>query len=142
MKKFLNSVAGRYTVFGLCLFAVAIAFSFVGAHFRIDVVFSDTDMSISSNRYNMSVEYELISSAELVSMPDRGEHIDGKDENDIRYGIWNNDTWGEYYVCAIPNATNCIVMHLNDGRIFVFNARSNDYTAELFAELQTHLNAE
>ena len=140
MKKFLNSYVGRYVIFGLCLFIVVIGVSLVEAHFRIDVAMSDAQMTVSSNRYNMSVEYSLIESAELAEMPDRGENIDGKDETSIRYGQWSNGTWGEYYVCAIPNATNCVVLHLTDGRTFVFNARSNDYTAELFAELQSHLN--
>lgn len=139
MKKFLNTVAGRYTIFGLVLFIVVLGISMVEAHFRIQAEFSDTQIAITSNRYNLTVRYDLIESIELVDMPDRGEHIDGKDDINIRYGIWTNDTWGEYYVCAIPNATNCIVMHLNDGRTFVFNARSNDYTAELFAELESHL---
>lgn len=139
MKRFFNSYAGRYTVFGLCLFLVVIGFSMVESHFRIDVALNDTEIVVNSNRYNMQVQYDLIASAELVEMPDRGERVDGKDETSIRYGIWTNDTWGEYVVIAIPNATNCIVMHLNDGRTFVFNARSNDYTAELYAQLQSHL---
>lgn len=139
MKRFLNSVAGRYTIFGLCLFLVVIGVSMIEAHGRIQVEFSATQVEITSNRYNMTVKYDLIESVELVDLPDKGERIDGTDESSIRYGIWTNDTWGEYYVCAIPHATNCIVMHLNDGRTFVFNARSNDYTAELFAELQSHL---
>ena len=139
MKKFLNSVTGRYLIFGLCLFAVVIGVSMVEAHFRIEVTVTDADISVGSNRYNLRVEYDLIETLELVEMPDRGENIDGRDETSIRYGIWSNDTWGEYTVLAVPNATNCIVLHLNDGRTFVFNARSNDYTAEIFAQLQTHL---
>ena len=139
MKKFLNSVTGRYLIFGLCLFAVVIGVSMVEAHFRIEVAVTDTDISVGSNRYNLRVEYDLIETLELVEMPDRGENIDGRDETSIRYGIWSNDIWGEYTVLAVPNATNCIVLHLNDGRTFVFNARSNDYTAEIFAQLQTHL---
>lgn len=139
MKKFLNSVTGRYLIFGLCLFAVVIGVSMVEAHFRIEVTVTDADISVGSNRYNLRVEYDLIETLELVEMPDRGENIDGRDETSIRYGIWSNDTWGEYTVLAVPNATNCIVLHLNDGRTFVFNARSNDYTAEIFAELQSHL---
>ena len=139
MKKFLNSVTGRYLIFGLCLFAVVIGVSMVEAHFRIEVTVTDADISVGSNRYNLRVEYDLIETLELVEMPDRGENIDGRDETSIRYGIWSNDIWGEYTVLAVPNATNCIVLHLNDGRTFVFNARSNDYTAEIFAQLQTHL---
>lgn len=139
MKRFFNTYAGRYTIFGLCLFLIVIGFSVVEGHFRIGVTFSDTEIAVTSNRYNMQVEYDLIASAELVEMPDRGEHIDGKDETSIRYGAWKNEAWGDYVVVAVPNATNCVVMHLHDGRTFVFNARSNDYTAELFTQLQSHL---
>lgn len=140
MKKFLNTYLGRYLIFGLCLFAVVVGVSLVEAQFRIEVAMTDADITVTSNRYNLRVEYDLITSAELTEMPDRGENIDGKDETSIRYGVWSNETWGEYTVLAIPNATNCIVLHLNDGRIFVFNARSNDYTAELFGQLQDHLS--
>ena len=140
MKKFLNTYVGRYLIFGLCLFVVVIGVSMVEAHFRIDVAMTDTEITIHSNRYNLRVEYDLIASAELVEMQDRGDAIDGKDETSIRYGNWTNVTWGDYTVLAIPNATNCVVMHLTDGRTFVFNARSNDYTTELFQELQDHLN--
>lgn len=139
MKKFLNSVTGRYVIFGLCLFLVVIAISFFEAQGRITVNFTDTAVEISSNKYNMLVKYELIESVELMDMPDRGDSKGGNDDASIRIGEWNNDVWGDYTVLAIPHATNCIVLHLNDGRTFVFNARSNDYTAELFAQLQSHL---
>ena len=84
MKKFLNTYAGRYLIFGLCLFAVVIGVAMVEAHFRIDVAMTDTEITIHSNRYNLRVEYDLIASAELVEMPDRGDAIDGKDETTIK----------------------------------------------------------
>ena len=55
MKKFLNSVTGRYLIFGLCLFAVVIGVSMVEAHFRIEVTVTDADISVGSNRYNLRV---------------------------------------------------------------------------------------
>lgn len=139
MKKFLNSVAGRYTIFGLCLFLVVIGISFIEAYNRIQVEFSNTEINITSNKFSMCVEYDLIESIELMDMPDRGESTGGSDDGSIRFGDWTNETWGDYVSLSIPHATNCVVIHLNDGRTFVFNSRNNDTTAEIFATFQSHL---
>lgn len=140
MKKFLNSVAGRYTIFGICLFVVAIGFSFFESYNRIQVAFNDTQISITSNKYSMRVEYDLIESIELMDMPDRGESNGGSDDGSIRFGNWTNETWGDYVSLSIPHATNCVVIHLNDGRTFIFNSRDNDTTAEIYATFQSYLD--
>lgn len=138
MKKFWQLVSKRHLIFISCIFLIVIVLSLLEPLTKITVEFNDASVYINSTRYYMSVEYEKIAYVELVQMPDRGEVVNGSDDMTIRTGIWTNDTWGEYTVCAIPHASNCIVMHLTDGRIFVFNARSDDYTAELYHELLTH----
>ena len=140
MKKFWQLVSRKDLIFIICIFLLVIVISLVEPLTKITVTMDDSAVEAKSTRYFINVKYELIESAELVEMPDKGNVVNGSDDMSIRYGIWNNDTWGEYTIVAIPNATNCIVMHLHDGRTFVFNARSNEYTAELFAALSAHLN--
>lgn len=141
MKKFFQLVPLRHILFVLFLFAAVLLTSFVQNYFRINVEFSDTDISITSSKYSMRVDFDLVESIELMEMPDRGELVDGRNSSTLRYGNWKNDTWGDYVVLITPHATNCIVIHLTDGRTFVFNIRSNEDTASTYATFQTYLDA-
>lgn len=129
----------RYLVFGLILFAVVIGLSMVESNYKVQESFDDTSVTIKSKRYSMNVPYDLIAEAELTAMPERGDVVDGSDDMTVRTGVWNNELWGEYYVCADPDSTNCVAMHLTDGRIFVFSLKNDETTAAAYETLLSHL---
>ena len=127
--------------FGIALFALMIPLAIRDSNTQVKVNFDDAAISIRSDRYNMSVRYDQIAYAELAELVDPGEKVeDAYDDNVLRVGAWYNDTWGEYYITADPDTDNCVVMHLDDGRIFVFSCKNDDKTAKLYEELLTYLN--
>ena len=139
MKKYFQSVFVRYTVFGLCLFAVAIGLSMIESNFKVRTSFDETSVTIKSTKYSLNVPYDMVASLELTEMPDPGEAVDGIDDQTVRTGVWKNETWGEYRVCADPDSTNCVVIRLTDGRIFVFSLKNNEATEESYEAFLSRL---
>ena len=105
----------------------------------VKVAYSDELMAISSKDYRMNIEYADVLSLELVENPELGSVADGKNRPELQSGLWKNDIWGEYHLVFNPNATNCIVAHLQDGQTYVFNYNTNEATAECYREFLTHL---
>ena len=128
-------------VFVLVIFAILFPIALWDSNTQVKVKFYEEDMLIKSDRYTMSVRYDMIESAKLDTLGDPGEKVlDGFDNDIIRTGTWRNDAWGEYSVNADPDTSNCIVMTLTDGRIFVFSIKDDETTAENFQTLLTHLS--
>ncbi len=138
-KKFWKLVSHKHLLFGILLFALVIGMSFYETYHKVEVSFSDTEVVIQAKRYTMTVPYELISSVELLLLPDAGTVIDGRDDMTVRTGTWKNTQWGEYTICADLNAKNCIAIHLTDGRLFVFSSRSDMVTEEHYHILLSKL---
>ncbi len=130
----------RYIVFAVIFFILLVLMAVWDSNTQVNVSMQDTSISIRSNEFGMFVEYEQIASVELVPLAEAGEKKDDAFDNKIlRSGYWKNDTWGDYCINADLDATTCIVMHLTDGRIFVFNCKDDARTEELHRELLYHL---
>lgn len=139
--KFKDYFSLKHIIFAVVLFAVLMPFAIRDSNNQVKVSFDDTTIYTASNKYNMSVTYEQIADIELVPLAEAGEKVeDGYDDDILRAGKWKNDTWGEYYITADLDTSNCVVMHLTDGRIFVFSCKNDDTTSSLYNQLQTHLN--
>lgn len=139
--KFWKLVSIKHLIFGSVIMAVVIMLSFYESANRVKVSFHEAAVDIHSSKYSMNIPYEMVDSIELVDLPDRGEPVKGTDDMAIRVGSWINNVWGNYYICADLNATNCIVTKLNDGRIFVFSRLNNEETADIYKTLQSYLTA-
>lgn len=139
LEMFKNKTTLRYVIFGVILFAVTIGLSFIDSADDVKVSFGDDSVLVKSDKYQISINYTDIANAELTKMADTGECIDGKDSMVLRTGTWNNDTWGNHYICADLDCTNCIVVTVHDGRVFVFSSKNNQTTAELYEILLTYL---
>ena len=140
-QSFSKSSMKRQFLFGLFLFAVMIPIAVLDSNTQVKVNFYDTDVYIKSDKYTMSVPYDIIEAAELVPMAEPGERVENSYDNDVlRAGVWYNEAWGEYHIAADLDTSNCIVLHLDDGRTFVFSCKSDKKTTSLYEELQTHLN--
>lgn len=138
-EKFWKLVSVRDMVFVTVLFALAIALSMLESANRVKVTFDDDAVDVKAKRYSMNIPYDMVERIELVEMPEKGNVVEGSDDMSLRTGNWENETWGSYYVCADLAAANCIAVHLDDGRIFVFSSRSNQKTSEDFARFQSYL---
>lgn len=137
---FKNKVTLRYLIFGILIFAFTLGFSFIDSANDVTVSFDVDNILIKSDNYQISILYEQIAQVELTDMSDAGNSVSGKDTMVLRTGTWVNDAWGEHYICADLDCTNCILVTVDDGRKFVFSSKNNATTEEIYEELLTYLN--
>lgn len=139
--KFRDIFSLKYILFALLIVVVMIPCLIIQSNNTVKINLEETQVYIRSSRYQMLIDYEIISSLELVPMPEAGEELsdDSFDDGVVRYGEWKNDTWGPYTVCADLDVDNCIVAHLNDGRLFVFNRKNTTETESIYQQLLTKL---
>lgn len=138
-KKIKMLVPLKHVVFVLVLMAAMLAIAFYDSAEDIKVTIEPESVTIKATGYTMNIPYEMIESMELADMPKEGTIISGKDDLVVRYGNWENEAWGEYFICADLDATKCIVAHLDDGRVFVFSRKSNQETETIFENLQPYV---
>lgn len=138
-EKFWKLVSRKHLIFGIGLFALVIAMSFFETENKVRVDFTETEIRIRSSKYSMTVQYDLIESAQLLPLAEAGTVIDGSDNMTLRTGTWKNAVWGEYTICADLSTSNCVAMQLTDGRLFVFSRKSDAETEELYQQLLVRL---
>lgn len=138
--RFRDLFSKKQFFFAIFIFALLIPLALWDSNTQVKVTFETDAIYIKSDEYNMSIEYGDIVSAELTDLAVPGEQIEDCVDNDIiRTGKWRNETWGEYYICADVDATNCIALRLEDGRLFIFSRKDNEETAGIYETLQTYL---
>ena len=137
--KFWQSISTKDFGFGVILFALVIAISLFQPSNKIIAEFGADSVDIKSSKYAMNIPYDMVDSIELVDKPDMGEAVDGHDDMILQTGTWENETWGEYAACVEIATDNCIVIHLDDGQIFVISRRDNEETTAVYEEFLTHL---
>ena len=140
-KSFSKKAVLRQFIFGLAVIALLVPVAIWDSNTQVKVNFGSTDMQVKSDRYKMTIPYELIEDASLQTLGDPGEKVEEGFDNDIiRTGTWRNDAWGVYSVNADPDTSNCVVLQLTDGRTFVFSIKDDEKTAEVFETLLTHIS--
>lgn len=138
--KFWQSISTKDFGFGIILFALVIAVSILQPSNKIIFEFGDDAVDVKSSKYKMNIPYEMVDFIELVEKPDMGTEVKGHDDMILQTGTWTNEAWGQYENCTEIATDNCIVIHLDDGRIFVASRRDNEETAAIFEEFQSYLN--
>ena len=140
--RFRDYFSVKHILFAVALIALMMFFAVRQSNDMVKVYFEDTSVDVVSSKYSMNIPYDMVESAELADLAEAGERLaECYDDDIIRTGFWGNDTWGEYYIVADLDPDNCIVVHLNDGRMFVFSRKSNAENEKLFETLQTYLSA-
>lgn len=127
----------KHILFALFVMAVMIPFAISQSNNTVKVNVNERQVLARSSRFQMLVDYDIIDSMELVPLAEAGEKLseDSYDDGIVRYGQWKNSVWGEYTVCADADVESCIVLHLNDGRIFVFNRKDAAETESIYRQL-------
>lgn len=138
-EKFWKLVSKKDLVFVTLIILIAVIIPLVQSANNVKVTFGEDAVDIVSRRYTMNVPYEMVESIELTELPDGGENLSGRDDMVTRTGKWKNEVWGEYYACLDLQTSQCVVIHLNDGRIFVFSRKSNEDTISVYETFQNHL---
>ncbi len=139
MKKKFDPIFLRYLIFAIVILVLVVLLSMCEARGKVKVAFGDESVDVRSKPYSMNIPYHMVKDLELVDLPDLGDVKEGQDNQSLSYGTWENETWGDYTAVLDLAAQNAIVVYLDDGRIFVFSRRNNEYTAEDFAVFEEHL---
>ena len=130
----------RDLAFTVLLFALILTVAFCRAEGMIQVTFGEEALDVVTNRYSMNVPYEMIESVEIGVLDKDDEIIEGKGDIALRTGHCTNKDWGEYYGIIDLQTSKCVLIHLNDGRIFAFSHKSDEKVQEDFNALQSYLN--
>lgn len=134
--KFRDYFSLRHILFAVVVVGLMMLFAIRQSNNMVKVKLEEHALHITSSQYSMTVDYVDIASAKLETLADPGEKVENAyDDEILRAGIWKNEAWGEYHVCADLDTESCIVLTLEDGRIFVFNRKNNKETAKIYEEL-------
>jgi hypothetical protein len=121
--------------------AVATVFAIVysGGSTVLDV--GESSLTINgAGSTSYTIDYEDIQSVELVDSPDYGTRIDGGKKQMYAYGIWNNESWGEYRLYVNTNIDVCIVITEIEG-VFVFNYINEQTTKDFYNSFLEYLES-
>ena len=130
----------RDVIFAVVLMSITLMFAFCNAQTMMDVTFGETALDVTSKRYSMNVPYEMVESIEIADLDQDDEIITGKGDITMRTGHCTNKDWGEYYCVLDLQTSKCILIRLNDGRIFAFSHKSDEKVQEDFNTFQRYLN--
>ena len=130
----------RDLAFTVLLFTLILTVAFCRAEDMIQVNFGEDALDVVTNRYSMNVPYEMIESVEVGVLDKDDEIIQGKGDLALRTGHCTNKDWGEYYGIIDLQTSKCVLIQLNDGRLFVFSHKSDEKVQSDAATLQTYLN--
>jgi hypothetical protein len=134
----MNTIKNIYILI-LIILAVATVFAIVysGDSTVLDV--GESSLTINgAESTSYTIDYEDIQSVELVYSPDYGTSIDGGKKQMYVYGIWNNESWGEYSLYVNTNIDVCIVITEING-VFVFNYINEQTTEDFYNSFLEYL---
>ena len=103
----------------------------------VEFQFGEEQMSIlgpSGAPGPVVVDYTDILALYQRSGLELGSGESGLDTNKCRFGSWNNTEFGDYTLCAVPAASEYIVMETVQGTV-VFNYQDDDATLHLYTAL-------
>ena len=130
----------RDVLFAVFLVGLAMLFAFCSAENMIDITFGDEAVDIVTAKYTMNIPYEMIESVEVGTYSKEDEQVTGRSDMALRTGVWKNETWGEYHGCIDLQTDTCVLVHLKDGRLFVFSHESDEKVISDAQTLKSHLN--
>ena len=129
----------RDLAFTLLLFALILTVAFCRAEDMITVNYGEKAVDVMTNRYSLNIPYDMIESVQIGDVAEDDEIIKGKGDIALLTGHCTNKDWGEYYGIIDRQTSKCVLIHLNDGRLFVFSHQSDEKVLEDAQTLQSYL---
>ena len=134
----MNTIKNIYILIFIFL-AVATVFAIVYGGDSTVLNVGESSLTIKgAGSTSYTIDYEDIQSVELVYSPDYGTSIDGGKKQKYAYGIWNNESWGEYSLYVNTNIDVCIVITEIKG-VFVFNYINEQTTEDFYNSFLEYL---
>lgn len=119
----------------LTLLVLALAIFFYGVFGRNILLLTLENESVTLSGPDSSVcsvPYSNIVSMELHENFDPGAAVDGGIKNHIRYGLWNNDKFGNYNLFVSEKINPVIILQTDSGEVLVFNYESEKTTRSFY----------
>lgn len=125
-KKSVGFLIPLLLIFGISLFAW-----FHGSH-SIDWTWTEDSLTVTDpGGETFSVDFADVITVTLEPQNDLGECLRGDSTRAWIYGVWKNERWGQYRLCAAADSTSCIVFQATDG-FTVISYESEQTTRALF----------
>lgn len=93
-------------------------------------------------KFSLSIDFDDIAALSLVTDEDKGSVVNGNTQSNCSYGVWQNDTRGEYTLCVNDNNSSRIALETADGQFIVFNFEDSDATESLYTAFHALLFGE
>ena len=130
----------RDLAFTALLFALILTVAFCRAEDMITVNYGEKAVDVMTNRYSLNIPYDMIESVQIGDVDEDDEIIKGKGDIALLTGHCVNKVWGEYYGIIDRQTSKCVLIHLNDGRLFVFSHQSDEKVQQDYENLLSRLN--
>lgn len=134
----MSSTAKNYIWIVIVLVAFTL-FSFLRGGSGISPDFQEDSLTIHGpNKFSITVQYDQIAHMELVELSDPGNMLSGGENRSCRWGTWERDDWGSYFLCALKKVDTAISITTLEGERVVFNYQDRDTTEsilDMFHEL-------
>ena len=122
-----------FTVICIAVVAVIVVVMMVSGH--VSVSMDDDSLEIDATMMHEDIPFDDISYVELRDDVDYGMRTGGFGGTDISSGNFRNDEFGSYRLAIHNGVGLCIVVHLVDGDVVVFNMDSEESTRTFYADL-------
>ena len=135
----------RNIIFAVAIIViVAIYYFFNNAGTPVLIQFDENSMTWvhpTDSSISMEIMYQDILSIDEASDVDVGQMVSGSKDDQFWFGIWENEKYGQYTLCASPQSSRYIVLNTVNG-IVVFNYGDSATTQELYKALTELLKKE
>ena len=134
-----NSKKQKYANMGIILVILILVslISYTRGEGAVALDWTESQLQVTlPDREQFTVRYADVTEAELIPHPNYGACVRGGQTASWLYGIWENDTWGNYSLCAATGVELCIVLH-TDPQVYVLSYESSETTSALFESILT-----
>lgn len=131
--RYLATTHGTRYLFGiLVLITIIVAASRIREKSSYEISFHEDQLVISgpAGTDAITADYQSIRSVVLLESYQAGNMISGISQRGLFYGRFENEAYGEYFLCAAPSIKNSIEIR-TDSEIILFNYESEEVTASL-----------
>jgi hypothetical protein len=128
-------------LFGICLLIGVIVYFLTKDVERISVSVQDDHLSLSySAGDSMTVRYEDILLVKEGQDLDLGRYVSGTETDKYRFGVWENEGFGNYSLCVYTDVAHYIAVETSNGMV-IFNLESDDATDSFYEAFQEMLES-
>jgi len=119
-------------ILGICLIIVLVVYGLTSKVETMIVTVDDAYMTCSySSEESHKIQFQEINSIYEISELDFGRFVSGIETERYKFGVWENERFGEYNLCGFTNVPEFIVVETGD-RVFVLNFESTEATQSFY----------